>query len=361
MTTALQSSPLRLPTAQPRPTAPPAGHGPRAWLEELARRGFSGRATFQRGGHFAEVLLRGGRPLAATIGGPAHATAGQAALDELIGLPAADWNGLVEALDPDLLAALAGLGAEPEVRQLDGAAGLRALLRDLARRGENGVLELSAETEASDGLGDRWARALLAEGRLLGAYSESAPALAASLAPLGGLLGHPLPRVTWFPAGADPLTIPPKMEAASGPAGGIEDHVIWLMSRFEGDWGRARERSAAADALRESLVRLLESLLTLAETLEGRRGEVNLDEFLANPIDAPPRAPAEVDERLERLAADRACSLLVELVADALQRVVLAFPDPNLTECCRQAAQALRAELRAVAAPNDPDVEGASA
>lgn len=345
MTMAFTHSPLRLPAGPPRPAVEQSCEGPRTCLESLAGRRFSGRVSFQRGDRFAEVLLRGGQPLAATLWGPADASsrAGQEALNELTALAATDWSCQVEPLEPSLLAALAGLGTEPEVCNLSTVAGLRALLRDLARRGENGVLEL----RGAQPVRDRWARALLAEGRVLGSYSHAAPRLAPSLEPFGGLLTQPLPPVHWFPASSAALQIPPAVSMLDGPGAAIERQVIWIVSRFEGDWGRARERSAAPAALAQALARMLAALVALADLVARRGDDAGLEAALADPIEADPRRIVEQDPRLAALGPSQACPLLGQLAADALQRIVLAYPDPNLTECCRQAALALQTELRA--------------
>src|SRR5690349_20310484 len=105
MTPALAPSPLRLPQGQPKPVAELVSEGPRACLEVLAGRRFSGRVSFQRGDHLAEVLIRGGQPLVATLLGPdgEPARAGQEALNGLTALPTTDWSCQVEPLDPSLL------------------------------------------------------------------------------------------------------------------------------------------------------------------------------------------------------------------------------------------------------------------
>jgi hypothetical protein len=316
----------------------------------LASRGFSGRVTFQNDDYLAELLMRGGQLLAATLGGPSPAPdrGGQDALDALTALPPASWVCHVEPLEPSLLTALAGLGAEPEVCNLNTVAGLRALLRDLAQRGENGVLELVASPPGHP----HWARAVLADGRLLGSYSDSAPRLEASLEPLGGLLSRPMQPIRWFPAAASPLTIPPAVAAVAGPVEAIERQVIWIVSRFEGDWVRARERAAPVYALQESLLQMLESLLALAGAVESQADDsAGLEAALDRPVEVTPRSLAELDPRLQGLGPAQTCPILAEMVADALQRIVLPFPEPNLTECCRQAALALQSELRAVLPP----------
>ena len=350
MTVTLQPSPLRLPVGELTPAAAQAADGLRACLETLSQRRFSGRVSFQRGDDLAEVLLRTGQPLAATLsgGGERPVCTGQEALNTLTALPGSDWVYQIEPLEPSLLGALAGLGAEPEVCSLSTVAGLRALLRDLAQRGENGVLELRGDRPEHE----RWARALLSEGRLLGSYSDAAPRLTPSLEPLGGLLCQPLPPVHWFRATSAALQIPPAVAMVQGLGGAIERQVIWIVSRFEGDWGRARERSAPASSLEEALARMLACLRTLAGVLERNAAHAQvLEVALANPIEAEPRPAAELDAGLAGLPPARTCPVLGQLAADALQRIVLAFPEPNLTECCRQAALALQAELRAAFPP----------
>jgi hypothetical protein len=293
----------------------------------------------------AEVLLHDGQILAAALGGPGldRPLAGSAALAALLDQTEVAWRCRLVPLDEPLAAALAGLGGEPRPLRLGRAEELRELLRELAGGGESGVLELSA--------GERWARTAICAAQVLGAFSDDSPSLTPSLAPLGTLLAGPLPLVRWYPAAtAAPLALPPAPAVEGAVPAEVERQVIWIVSRFEGAWSRAREGRASPAELAESLIEMLRPLLTLASELEKARGNpAALEAALAGLAEASPPEDEllALNERLDGVGPQQACPILVELVAGALRRIVLACPDPNLAECCRQAARALETELRA--------------
>jgi hypothetical protein len=159
------------------------------------------------------------------------------------------WTCRLESLDQKVLSALAGVGAPPRAITVTNAGELRHEIRTLVQSGQSGVFELNVERG--------WARSLIAQGRLLGAYSDSSPEVTPSLADLGALLGRGSPRVQWFSAEvAEPLSLPAEsLEDGAGPSA-VERQVIWIVSSFEGNWGRARERGGAIGELQEALVQM---------------------------------------------------------------------------------------------------------
>jgi hypothetical protein len=338
------ASPLRLPAGSTETSSALSPDGLRARLEELARRSFSGRIELRADDWLADLLLCDGRPVAAALGGPGleQPLVGQPALEALVGQASVPWTCGLETMDSALLAALAGLAAEPRVCRIATSENLRILLRELVSREQDGLLELS--------VGARWGRVALSGGRLLGAYTSDAPELVMSLAQLGDLMAAEVPLVAWYPASAATFLAIPASPASvgAGPAE-VERQVIWIVSRFEGAWGRARERGGLADDFQEALARMLDELLRLAADLENTRGDpLALEAALAclSEAEAEPRPLVEIDRRLDDLTPQRACPLLVELVAEALRRIVWSCPEPNLAEFCRQTAQALDDELR---------------
>jgi hypothetical protein len=246
-------------------------------------------------------------------------------------------------LDEPVLAALVGVGAAPHERVANGVDELRDELRTLSTSGQNGVLEVS--------LDHRWARVLVTEGELLGAYSDAVRAVEPSLGELAALLGGEPPRLLWFSAeAAQTLTLPTESQSSGAGPSAVERQVIWIVSRFEGDWGRAREHGGLVEELQEALAAMLDSLQLLAAELEaaGTGGET-LEEAVGRLASgaSEPRALEQLDQRLSGLGPQRACAVLVELVGEALRRVVRACPEPQLAEFCRQTAVALESELRA--------------
>lgn len=344
------SSPLRLPVGGAATAASLPADGLRARLEELARRAFSGRVSLQADDWQAEMLLRDGQVLAVAFGGPGldEPLQNRAALVTLLDQAGVAWSCHLEPIEGDALDALAGVGGKPETSHLTASEHLRVLLRDLAQHAQDGVLELSTDRH--------WGRTLVAGSRVLGAYSDARPELAASLAPLGDLLSGPSSIVNWYPAGAATGFPLPQERAVEGAAVvEVARWVTWIVSRFEGAWGRVRERGDAPERLQEALVQMLQPLLTLADQLETARGDTEaLEAALSRFSAAGDDVPAEPfsDPRLAGLGARQACSTMVGLVADALRRVVTACPDPGLAEYCRQAALALEGELRLAFPPD---------
>ena len=340
-------SPLRLPHAADDALLGLPVPEPGACFEVLARRGFNGFAALAAGQWQAEVLFYRGQPLAAAVfdGEPEPGLGGEA-LAALLGCSGDDWTGHLEPLAEPLLRALSGLAELPESYDLETAEDLRALLRTLAQRGTAGVLELEH--------GSRWARVLLSEGGVLGCYLDRDRQLSQTLAPLGELLSGAA-TARWYPAGEPrPLAVP-QVEAGSH-AGWleIERQVIWIVSRFEGEWGRARERGDVTFGLQEALADMLESLLALTEAVERSASDQAALEAALNQLiaDARPHRPLpELDVRLRESDVEGACQILVELVGQALRRIVRACPEPGLADYCRQAALALERELQAVSLP----------
>jgi hypothetical protein len=343
-------SPLRLPGTDQESTNPMPAADLRERLEELVLRRFGGRVELRTTDCLAEVLLREGELLAVAVNRPetTEPLQGQDALTSLIEQTPREWSSSIEPIEPRLLAALAGLGAEPEVCELQNVSELRALLRDLAKHGQEGVLELND--------GEHWGRTLVAGGWVLGAYSDTMPQLEPTLAPLGELLLGTLPQVRWYPASGEvtlELPRPAIVEVAPATAE-VERLVIWSMSRFEGSWGRARENGPNVDALRDGLAQMLDTLLSLAIALEAANGDnASLETRLADLEleTAAPRPIPLLDSRLIGLGPSAACPLLLELVIGTLQRIVNACSETTLAECCRQAALALAAEFPSPSAP----------
>lgn len=343
MTLDLQiGSPLRLPRGQVETAAVLPPDGLRARLEELGRVGFGGRLELQAHDWLAELLLREGRPLAAALGGPglAQPLRGQEALAALLEQAGVPWTCRLAPLEALPLAALAGVGAAPRALPLPSAQALRGLLRELAERGEDGILELS--------LDGRWARALVAGGKLLGAYSETSPRLAPSLIALGELLRGTVPRAAWYPAAEASELALPAPSVAEASFAEIEQRVIWIVSSFEGALGRARERGAD-DEVHVALLELLTRLQRLARALEAARGGAEgLDAALARlDLDVRPAdRMAEIDPHLQQLTPAQAWPRLTELAMRALERIALACPEPAVAQYCHQARFALEAELQ---------------
>lgn len=348
MNAALQElSPLRLPHAADEALLGLPACEPGACFEVLTRRGFNGCAALSADPWQAEVLFYRGQPLAAALfDGKVEPRVGAEALAALLGRSEEDWTGHLEPLAEPLLVALAGLDGGPEPYDLETAEALRALLRTLAQRGASGVLELER--------GPRWARLVLSGGGVLGCYLDRHRQLSRTLAPLGELLDGPA-AARWYAAGEPrPLTVS-RIEAGAN-AGWleIERQVIWIVSRFEGEWGRARDRGDLTFGLQEALADMLESLLALAEVVERSASDQAalvsaLNQLIA---DARPHRPLpELDVRLREAGVAGACQILVELVGQALRRIVRACPEPTLADYCRQAAQALARELQASSAP----------
>ena len=348
MTAAVDSGPLRLPRGEPRAVSTLPAGSPRAWLEELRQRRFNGRVMLEGGDRLADLLLRDGLPIAASYqpGSDCELALGQPALSACLAGPVDGWSCQTERLEPSLLGALAGLAAEPRPCGIETIAGLRALLRDLAARGENGVLELRVDGAEES----RWARVVVAEGRLLGAYSADSEALVTSLEPLGGVLDERVPQTWWFSAPAESLEVPPVEDSDDGLTSAIERQVTWAMSRFEADWGRARERGGGPEALKVRLAALLDSLLALADHLEG--GTSADDPVLAQPLELllRRRPPNQIDQRLAGLSGDQASKLLAQEIGQALGRIARCHPTARLAESCQQAATALHGELEATLA-----------
>jgi hypothetical protein len=336
-------SALRLPAGEPQTAAMIPPGGLRNRLEELELRSFAGRVELAAMDWQADLLLRAGRPLAAALRRPTLPTNlhGVAALSAVLDQAEQAWSLRLHALDGGLLDALSGLGAEPVVVELSAADQVRQVLRELADKGRSGVLEIEA--------GESWARTLIAGGKLLGAYSDLCPSLEQSLGPLGALIGGPAPRLNWFAATAAVELSLPVSQVVDAGAAEVERQVVWIVSRFEGSWSRARQGATTADDLEMPLVQLVAPLQALAGELEATRADPEaLDRALARLAGSSvlPGRLAELDPRLNGLGPEQARPLLVELVADALRRIVVACPDPNLADCCRQAAAALNSELR---------------
>jgi hypothetical protein len=322
----------------------------RATLQQLSQNGFSGRFDLRSDHWQAQVLVREGQALAAALAGPdlEQPLLAQQALAGLFTREAACWSLDVARLDALSIAALAGSGSKPEERHASSSEDLRFLLRGLAEGGQDGLLELDA--------GQRWARILIANGRILGSYSESDSDLANSLTPVGAALGGPPPAIRWYPsAEAIPLAWPKiSLDLIAG-AVEVERQVVWITSRFEAAWGRARERVQSVDALEEALRHMLGSLRALASALESTAGDAAaLEAALDQPMtDSIPRDQlGALDERLEKAGPRESCPILVELVADVLRRIVQGCPDAHLAEYCRQVAQTLDGELRSATRPD---------
>jgi hypothetical protein len=267
---------------------------------------------------------------------------GQPALVALLDGDWGTWNCRIEALDHSVAAALAGLGAEAESPLLADVAELRVLLRELAEDGKQGVLELGKE--------DRWARVLVSEGRILGAFSDETPELVPSLAPLAGLLRRVFPEVRWLAkSSAAPLVLLAAASTVDDGAAEVERQLVWIVSRFEGAWGRARQQPDYFPPLQDALADMLMELRTLAEIFEAHR---NNTEALALALAEQARAQrtllplAELDARLADLTPRSACPALMQLVAQALHGIADDCPEASLATFCRQTAEALSTELR---------------
>jgi hypothetical protein len=349
MTAALwASSVLRLPagTAETSSTLP--ADGLRGRLEELARRKFSGRVELQCAHSTAELLLSDGEPVAAALGenGSDRPLAGQPALNALLAKAEVAWTCCLETVEPVLLSALTGLGASARLHLVACSEDLRKLLRQLASSGDTGILELASERH--------WSRALLAEGRVLGSYSDSNPELEPSLVPLGELLSGPRPRVQWLSAANSAvLEIPPPVADDEPENADLEQRVIWILSRFEGAWGRARERGAPVQELQEALFEMLESLRGLAdEQADEQRQSAANGAAMADKDNGDRLEPVDsLRQRLARIDPAAGCGELVELVVAALDRLAHGSTQPHLVTCCRLAAMTLNAELRAAFRP----------
>lgn len=349
-------SPLRLPISAPDQglTLPPGE--PRSRLGELALRRFNGRVELRADDWLVELLLVGGQPAAAALAGPGvdPPLHGRAALQALLDHATIPWTCRLEPLADPLPRALTGLAEAAQPLPVDGSGGLRAVLRGLVERRAAGVLELHS--------GLRWARAVLGQGQLLGSYADASPRLTASLEPLGGLLGGPPPELAWYPAvEAPPLSLPTEPTGAEAPNPELERQVIWIVSRFEGAWGRARERGNLLFGLQQALAEMLEATQMLARELEREQPDLAaLDEELATltAADRQPPSLAELDFRLAELPPAEACPRLVELVVQALHRVAQSNLGSSLADFCRQATASLEDEVRATLAPTAGQVDG---
>lgn len=347
---------LRLPSCSVASEAELPPDGLHSKLEELGRHGFDGRVDLRSEDWLGELLLRDGQPLAAALAGHGlgQPLRGEQALAALFEHVAAAWSLSLGALDKPLTAALAGIGSEPQEQHASSTEDLRGLLRGLAESGQDGVLELVAAQS--------WGRVLVAEGQLLGAYTSDEPALVNSLAPLGSVLLGPSPEIRWYPAVAGRVLEMPIVSAdLEAGAVEVERQVVWIMSRFEAAWGRARERGRSVDDLEAALCHMLGSLQALATVLESTAGEARaLEAALAQPItDSIPRDQLSgLDERLEKLGPRESCPILVELVAEALGRIVQGCPDAHLADYCRQVAGTLDVELRAATGQDTKPADG---
>jgi hypothetical protein len=223
---------------------------------------------------------------------------------------------------------------------------LRNELRRLAESGQAGVIHLTG--------GERWARILLEGGRVLGVYTDDAAGLVPTLAPLAEVLSDPELRAGWHAAsGGPPLDLPTSAEAER-PVSPLERQLVWIVSRFEAGWSRARDEGGTPGELVATLREMAEALSTLAAVAEAAAGDpVELEgEIAALPIArARPQDQAQIGARLSAAGQPQALPTLVEIVSEALRRIVRASAEPSIATCCRQAAGVLEAELRAAFAP----------
>ena len=350
-TRSAKAGPLRLPA----PTSGPNdlhGDDPRGGLALLASRRFSGQVLFEADAWNGELLLRGGEILAAGLAGPGRSEPlfGESALAALVDVSGVPWSWRAVPLSDELILCLTGVGVRPQLHERFGVEDLRDKLRDLAVGGRPGLLEVD--------VGSSWGRIPVAPGRLLGCWTSEAAQLQADLSPLQPIIADGRFEVRWYQslgATAPTLLLPePSRPEPSGKHAALERHLVRLVSDFEARWARARERGEEAVRALQELGLLLDRLRKLAASLETiwptdvERFSNRLRALEAASSHAP--SLASLDARLAAAEPQQAAVILVELVSEALDRLVAACPDEALAESCQQAGDALEAELRSALA-----------
>ena len=349
--------PLGLPGGGSQSAAALDGEGVRERLEELERHHFSGRLVLSAEAWQAEVLLRDGRPVAAGAGRPGlvEPLRGQEALSTLLAEGDLACDCRTERIDGPLLEALGGLDAAPVACDVANVQQLRDLLLELAESGQRGVLHVD--------VGGRWVRAAVVDGRILGAYSDTDGEVRPTLAPLAELLGDWPADVRWFSAAdSRELLLPADSAIVDARGNEIERQITWILSRFEGAWGRLREQGASSYDLAALLRELVAELRSLNQQLATAEADVTTASrpLTATGDEYEAAAPTtDADLRLEASANEQDCGLLLELVAGTLERIAQAAGHRGVAEICRKAALALPVELRMGSQANSQARHGA--
>lgn len=309
----MQTAPLAALHDLPEPDGAPREvqpmlEGVPAMLDWLAREGFDGVVSAHSGERELSLLFIRGVMVGASLRAAPRETPqlgfpAVAAFCQSVNPATALKTRIMNYPRPIVECLTAAFDADPTSRALSTVDQFREVLKEMASRGHNGLVDLA--------VGGSWGRVLFQQGRPLGVYDSNNSVVAPSLASVGRLVASgvgsltvrsvprgPLRRLQW-PVMTTQAVTTHEGTRDDGRDKRIEDNFLWLITHVERDWDRAAKSNKGEGKAIQALAAFVNAMYSFAVTLasSSERG-----------IQAP-----RLSERLQRLREQHPALGMVEV------------------------------------------------